>query len=159
MTAKEYLEQIQKIDTLINNKIFEQRQWLDIALSCTASAGETVAIKNPKTGQIEMHGVEKVQSSSNGQSMANAIDNYIDLGRKIDLRIDEFYAQKQEIIATIEQLSEPEYDVLHKMYVQYLTFDEIAEKRDKSRRWVEITHGHALLNLEKILEENKAHIS
>ena len=135
MTAKEYLEQIKKIDTMIDNKIIEQRQWLDIALNTTTSFGE------------------KVQSTPNGQKMANAMDNHIDIGREIDRCIDELCEKKQEVIKTIEQLCEAEYDVLHKIYVQYLTFDEVAEARKMSRRWVDSTHGHALLNLEVLLND------
>lgn len=132
--AKEYLEQIRKIDTMIENKLAEQQRCLDIALNVTTSLGE------------------KVQSTPNGQRASSAMDKYIDLGREIDVCINELYATKQEIIKTIEQLCEPEYDVLHKMYVQYLTFDEIADKRQKSKSWATTTHGHALISLEKLLK-------
>lgn len=137
MTAKEYVEQIKKIDTKIKNKhiekLMKKQQYFEIATSVCPST--------------EM---ERVQSSSNGQKMADAVINGVEIERKIDQEIIALEDKRQSIIANIERLSEPEYDVLHLIYVQYLTFDEAADKRKKSKRWVVSTHGTALQNLEKI---------
>lgn len=134
MTAKEYLEQIKKIDTLIDNKISEQRQWYEKATSTTPNMSS-----------------ERVQSSGSNSKMADAMNNYIDIGRQINECIDELANKRKEIIQTIERLSEPEYDVLHKVYVQYLTYDEVAAIRKVSRSWVTSTHGRALINLELLI--------
>lgn len=152
MTGKEYVEQIKKIDTLIINKHIEKRiekqKYIDIALSI-GSGGESTIIIDAK-GHEELHKMEKVQSSSFGQKIENAVADGIDIERKIDTQIKELEVKRQRIIDDIEKLSEPEYDVLHLLYVQHLTFDEAAEKRKMSKRWVASTHGTALQNLEKI---------
>lgn len=152
MTGKEYVEQIKKIDTKIKNKHIEKQiekqKYYDIALSI-GSGGESVIIADAKGNEV-LHKMERVQSSSNGQKMTNAVIDGIDIERKIDKQIAELEEKRQRIIDDIEKLSEPEYDTLHILYVQHLTLDDVAEKRKMSRRWVDSTHGTALQNLEKI---------
>ena len=152
MTGKEYVEQIKKIDTLIVNKHIEKQiekqNYYEIATSIGAG-GESVIVIDPK-GHEELHNMERVQSSSNGGKMTNAIANGIDVEQKIDKQIIELKAKRQSIIDNIEKLSEPEYDTLHILYVQHLRFEDVAEKREKSMRWVASMHGTALQNLEKI---------
>lgn len=152
MTGKEYVEQIKKIDTKIKNKHIEKelkkQQYFDIALSIGAG-GESIIVTDAK-GHEELHKMERVQSSSNGQRMTNAIVDGIDIERKIDEQIAELEAKRQSIIDDIEKLSEPEYDTLHILYVQHLTLDDVADKRKMSRRWADATHGTALQNLEKV---------
>lgn len=153
MNAKEYLEQIKKIDTKIKNKLIEKelkkKQYFDIALS-VCSGGKTVEIYDTKTGEYKTVKMERVQASSNGDKMANAVIDGVDIEQKIQALINKLEEQRQIIIDDIEKLIEPEYDVLHMVYVQYLTFDEAAQKRKMSKSWVDGTHKKALANLEKI---------
>ena len=159
MTGKEYVEQIKKIDTKIKNKHIEKQlkkqQYLDIALSI-CSGGESVLIKDAKGHEV-LHKMERVQSSHNGQKIENAVIDGVDVEIKFNKEIEELEAKKQSIIEDIEKLSEPEYDVLHLLYVQHLTFDEAAERREKSKRWVASTHGTALQNLEKVSNCKELH--
>lgn len=141
MTAKEYCEQLKKIDTIIKNKLIEKKQWLDLALNVTPS----------------MDG-ERVQSSGNQQKMADAMDNLIDVERQINEYIDELCEKKQDVIKTIEQLPELEYDVLHQIYVQYKSLYEVADDRNITYSWVTSIHGRALKMLDDVLnatESNK----
>ena len=59
---------------------------------------------------------------------------------------------KREVLGVIEQLNATEYDVLHKMYVQFLTLDEVAARKGKSYSWVTTMHGRALQDVQKILD-------
>lgn len=136
MTAKDYLKQLQKIDTLITNKMVEREQWRAMALSIT-----------PK-----MNG-ERVQSSGSQQRMADAVNSYVDIERELDRCIDEYYDKKREILSTIEQLNATEYDILHKVYVQQIPLEDVARKKDKSYSWATTVHGRALQNVQKILDE------
>lgn len=133
--AKRFLQQIEKLDTLISNKLIEQSQWKSIALSVTA----------------QMNG-ERVQSSSNPQKMADAINKCVDMGAEIDLLIDELILARHEITSVIEQLSAAEYDVLHRVYIQHKTLDEVAAAKDRSKSWVTTVHGRALQNVQRILD-------
>ena len=139
MKAKEYLLQIRKLDRLINNKLAEVDHWKTVAFSTgTWSEGE------------------RVQSSGNKQKMASAVDRYIDIQAEITADIDRLIDLKQEVIKTIEVLSEKEYDVLHKFYVQGMTFDEISDFHDRSYSWATSVHGRALSSLQRVLDERKS---
>ena len=138
MKAKDYLKQIEKLDTLIQNKLAEKAQWKDVALGITTTTDG-----------------ERVQSSGSQQKMADAINRCIDIERDIDSFIDRMVDLKSEIIQTIEQLNPTEYDVLHKRYIQNMTFDEIAETKRKSKSWATTVHGRALQSVQNILDDRE----
>ena len=134
--AQEYLEQVDKLNAMIENKMAEANQWQDVALGVTAhSEGD------------------RVQSSGSQQKMADAVNRVIDLQADINGMIDRLIDLKQEIIRTIEQLNATEYDVLHKRYIQGMTFDEIGAAKHKSTSWATTVHGRALQSLCRILAE------
>lgn len=138
MRAKDYLQQIEKIDKLIENKITEKEHWMSVATSTTTfSEGD------------------RVQSSGSKQKMADAVCRYLSMEEEINAAIDRLIDLKQEVISTIEQLSLEEYDVLHKTYVQLMTLQEVAIVKDKSYSWVTTKHGQALKHLQILLDERK----
>ena len=136
--AQIWLEEVFRMDAMIENKNAEITDWTNKALSITSN----------------MDG-ERVQSSGNQQKMASAIDKVVDLKREANEMIDKLIDHKQEIIKTIEQLKPIEYDVLHKRYIQGMQFDEIGAVRKKSKSWATTWHGIALKNLNKILDEKQ----
>ena len=140
MTAKEYLSQIKKLDTLIDNKLAEVAHWKAVA-SGTTSRSEG----------------ERVQAMGSNQKMADAVARYMDMEAEINADIDRLVDIRQEVIKTIEQLPWIEYDVLHKIYVQGKEFWEVADSHEKSYSWTTTIHGRALTNLQKILDERKKH--
>ena len=142
MKSKEFLKRIAKMDSLINNKLVELEQWKALAM------GVTVATEG-----------ERVQSSGNKQRMADAINRYIDLEEEINQRIDEFIDVKKQVVRIIEQLPAAEYDVLHRRYVQYKEYYEIADDMRKSKSWVTSVHGRALTNVQKIIDERKNNVT
>ena len=136
MDAGLYLKQVEKIDARIKNKLIEQQQWRDIALCVTAN----------------MSG-EMVQSSGSQSKMAEAIDKCVDMEAEINALIDELIETKKRVIATIEQVDSPiEYDVLHKKYIQYMTFQEVADHYGKEYGWATTTHGRAKKSVQIILD-------
>jgi len=76
----------------------------------------------------------------------------MDIEAEIDNSIDKLIALKQEIISVIEQLPTTEYDVLHKMYVQGMTFYEVAEAKNRTYSWCTSVHGRALKSVQEILK-------
>lgn len=138
MDAKQFLKQLKKLDKLIENKLIEKQQWMAIA-----------------TGTTSQIGGERVQSSGSQQKMADAVIKYIGIEHEIDEFIDLLVDKKQAVIEVIEQLEATEYDLLHKKYVQYLSFDEIADVYDKTYSWVTTIHGRALKSVQKILDEKE----
>ena len=131
MNAKEYLEQLEKLDTIIINKMEDKERWYDVAKGITSHFGG-----------------ERVQSSSSQQKMADALDICSDIQREID----SLKAQKGEIERTIQQLNATEYDVLHKRYIHLMSFDEIGAAKKKSKSWATTVHGRALQNVQRILD-------
>ena len=108
-----FLQQLKKLDKMIENKLIEREQWNSIALGTTSHSDG-----------------ERVQSSGSQQKMADAIGRYIDIESEIDRCIDKLIATKQDVINVIEQLNTTEYDLLHVVYVQYLTLEDFAEQYD-----------------------------
>lgn len=136
MDAKNYLQQVEKLDAIIANKLIERQQWKDIALGITASVGG-----------------ERVQSTTSQQKMANAIERCVDMEAEIDRLIDELINTKKDVIATIEKLYSPtEYKILHMRYIQYIGLTEIADMLNREYSWVTTTHGRAMKNVQKILD-------
>lgn len=141
MKAQDFLEQYKTQQTIIASCWEEYAMWQDIALSTTGC----------------MEG-ERVQSSGNKQKMANAVISYSDIEADIKLRIAEAQAIQTDIIRKIARLKEPEYYVLHGVYILGKQYKEVAASRNPSmsKSWATSVHGNALLHLQQILDaENK----
>lgn len=136
-SAQVFLEQVERLDSIIKNKLIEKQQWKDIALGITAN----------------MEG-ERVQASGSQSKMADAIAKCVDIEADIDRAVDNLIDTKKVVIQTIERLdSATEYNVLHMRYIQYLTLQEIADHYGRDYGWVTTTHGRALKNVERIRNE------
>ena len=141
--AKDYLWGIKRRDTLIQNKRSEKAYWEEIMYERATST----------TSQMS---ADRVQSSGSKHKMADTVDNCVDHVRKIENRIKELFAEMDEIIADIESLPEMESDILHKVYVQYMSLKEVAASRGESYSTVTTNHGIALKMISDILCERKA---
>lgn len=136
-TAQVFLKQVERLDSIITNKLIEKQQWKSIALGITAN----------------MEG-ERVQSSGSQSKLENAIIKCVDIEAEIDRAVDNLKDIKKEVIQTIEQLdSATEYNVLHMRYIQYKTLQDIADHYGRDYGWVTTTHGRALKNVERIRNE------
>ena len=144
--AKEFLGQIKKINVMIENKLAEAERWKSVALGIT-SGGTDVKINGV------IHQMDKVQSTGSQQKMADAINKYVDLEAEINADIDKLIDTRKNIIETIELLEAEKYDLLHKVYVQGFTLDEVAAMYDFSYSWATTLHGRALKDVERILDE------
>ena len=137
MDAKVYLSQVEKLDTLIKNKLIEKQQWKDIALGITS----------------KMDG-DRVQSSGRKSKMADALDKCVDMETEIDRLIDKLIDTKKEVISVIEELGSAfQYDVIHSVYIQYLSFQEIADKYGKSYDCIKQVHKRAIRNVQAIIDK------
>ena len=124
------------IDTLVENKLIEQRQWKDLALSITAN----------------MDG-ERVKSSSTTTSkMEDAVIRCIMIEEEIAAAVERLIAEKKAIVGLIEKLDNPtEYRILHLRYIQYISLTDIATKLNKDYTTVTTTHGRALRHVQDLL--------
>ena len=134
-----YLEQVERLDAIIKNKLIEKQQWKDIALGITAN----------------MDG-ERVQSSGAKNKMANAVDRCVDMEAEIDSLIDKLIDTKKEVIQTIERLDSPtEYKLLHMRYIQYIPLETIADLWNVPYTNITTTHGRAVKHVEAIRQKSR----
>ncbi len=135
--AQVYLEQVEKLDVMIECKQIERQQWHDLALSITAGMGG-----------------ERVQSSGTQSKMADAVGKCVDMEDEIVSAIDKLIATKKDVVHTIEQIDNPtEYKVLHMRYIQHLELKEIASHYGCDYTWATTTHGRALASVQEIMDE------
>ena len=138
MDAKKFLNQLKKLDKMIENKLAEKERWKAIATGTTAPVGG-----------------DRVQSSGSKQKMEDAVIRYVSIDKEIDEQIDKLVDTRQEVIRVIECLNATEYDVLHKIYVQYFTLYEVADSYGNTYSWATTVHGRALKQVQKILDARK----
>ena len=150
MQAIEYLNQVKRLDSLIENKREEERELWALATSMSqASDGMP-------------HG------TSDPDKMTNIIQKIITARESTNAAIDRYGDAKQDVINHIEMLPIRQYDVLHWLYIKkrdkiakgqgwYYTWSEIAEKMGCTEQNISKLRGKALRNLQKILDsEEKA---
>lgn len=136
--AVEFLQQVEKLEKIIHNKLIEIEQWKALALS-------TTSVLSP----------DKVQSSGSKQKMSEAVDSYVDIENEINGYIDTLYDVKRDVLEKIEQLEALEYDILHRIYIQFQDFQKVADDYGQSKSWAYKHHTKAVKELEEILEKEK----
>lgn len=136
MNAKEYLQQLNRLNTVINQKIKEVE---DLRLKARSISG------------ID-YSKDKVQICPSGDApFVNMTNHIVDLEAEIHREIDEFVNEKHKIINQIQRLRDSdEINVLHKRYVEFLTFEKIADDMHYSIRNIHYIHGRGLKNFEEL---------
>lgn len=143
MKATDYLLQLRRLDTKINNKIWEMQQIRDLATRITSSL----------SGMPHPAGVT--------DKVGDAAVRLSHLGAEIDQITDQLIKARQSVIQLLETLPPEEYDLLHKVYVQGLTVEEIADGKpggQRSIRQIYRVKARALRHVQAILDalpENK----
>lgn len=138
MKAKEYLQQLQRLDTVINQKIKEVQ---DLRLQAQSGSGLD-------------YSKERVQSSPSGDApFVKPICRIIDLEAEINAEIDKFVDEKHKIINQIQGLKNSDYiSLLFKRYVEFKSLEKICVEMNFSYDYIKHLHGYALQDFEdKIL--------
>lgn len=143
MRAKEYLNQLQKLDIVINQKIKE----LDDLKSLSQSV-KSVDYSN-----------ERVKTSPCEEAnFVNIINKMFDLENEINYEIDVLANKKHLIINQIQALQNPIHiQILYKRYVEFKSFDVIANEMDYAYQYTRTLHRYALQEFErtyKIIQNN-----
>lgn len=137
MTTKQYLNQIHRIDKMINNKLSEIYQLKNLVCSISISDNS-----------------ERVQTSSDKDSLGNAVSKIVDLEREVNDCIDKFSEKRRNIITKIDSIdNDMYYQVLFSRYIEQKTFEKIADDNEYSVRQILRIHGEALLQFEKLFGE------
>lgn len=137
MTAEEFLKQIEKFDNLIDCKLSELYRYKCLATSVTVPTDR-----------------EAVQTSGVSDKVGNMVAKIVDLENEIDTMIDEYIDTRKKCINVIEMLKDPlQYAIIHKHYVQYKAYTEIAAEENYSYVWVMTVKDKALKEIERIINE------
>lgn len=138
MKAKEYLQKIQKLDILINQKIKE----LDDLRRMSTSVGSIDYSR------------ERVQTSVSGKApFIGLIERIYDLDAEINAEIDAFVDEKHRIINQIQGLTNINHiALLYKRYIEFKKFETIADEMNFTYQYVLNVHGYALKDFETTYE-------
>ena len=133
MDTKTYLQQISRLDRMINNKLSEISQLRELAMSVSA-------VKNE----------ERVQNTPNFDKIGTAYCKIEEMEEKLDKLIDEYVDKKNLIISQIDGIeNETYYEILFARYIEKKTFEKIADEMNYSFRNTTRLHGRALIEFEK----------
>lgn len=133
MTAKAYLEQLQRLDIMIDQKIRERDD-----------------LKS-KVGSISAVDYSKLQTgaASREAPFEKITDHLCDLEREINDEIDYFVDKKHEIIKQIQCLDIPTHiDFLFKRYVEFKKYEQIALEMGRAREYMSELNSRALKTFE-----------
>ena len=134
MNVYEWLQRVKRLDAMIECKLAEKQQLMDLATNITSS------------GDGMPHGKGMVP-----QKIQDIAVKLAELSKDIDKQVAEFVDTKNEIVAVLEQLPPNEYQVLHKHYIEYKTWEQVADEMSYSIMHVWRIKQRALGNLRNIL--------
>ncbi len=134
MKAKEYLQQLKRLDILIKQKNKEV---------------DNLRLKSKSTSSID-YSKEKVQTSPSGEaSFVKLIGRIVDLETEISQEINIFVEEKHKIINQIQKLNNADYiRLLYKRYVEYKSLERICVEMGFSYDYIKHLHGCALKDFE-----------
>ena len=139
MKAKEYLQQLKRLDILIKQKSKEVND---------------LYLKSKSISSID-YSKERVRTSPSGEaSFIKLIGRIVDLETEISQEINTFLQEKHKIINQIQELKNADYiSLLYKCYVEYKSLEHICVEMNFSYDYIKHLHGCALKDFEdKILK-------
>lgn len=137
MTAYDYLNTIRILDALIQSKLEEQQQLKELATQIT-QAGD---------GLPHATGVS--------DKVGSTVSKLVDLQNDTAVLVEEYRNKRQEIIKVLELLPPNQYAVLHKRFVLFKKWEEIADEMMYSERQVHRIRKRAIRLVQYILDEKK----
>jgi DNA-directed RNA polymerase specialized sigma24 family protein len=105
----DWLEKVRKLDELIHAKCAERDQLMNLATKITPVVSDM-----PHGGGAS-------------DKVGNIAVKLADLARETDILVDRYADYRQMVIRELEKLPAKEYGVLHRYYVQYMTWEQVAE--------------------------------
>lgn len=138
MEAKEYLKSIKRMDTIIDGMIKERDQLRGMRYKITQ-------VLNPV----------KVSGGGTNEGFTGASNRLLDLEKEINTEIDRFADLKREAGEMLKQLEDPKhYEVLHRHYILYESFERIAADMSYTYRNICYIHGRALQVFQRVLDKH-----
>ena len=133
MTTKDYLNQISRLNRMINNKLAELAQLKDLACSISSVTNE-----------------ERVMTTPNFDKIGTKQAKIDEIERNIDALVDEYIIKRDKIVSQIDSMEDENvYNVLFSRYIEKKTFEVIATEMNYSWRQTIRLHGVALKQFEE----------
>lgn len=137
MDAREYLDQVRRLDSTINKHMKEKEQWREMAFS--VSGNTTQPHYNPN----------KATSAPYEKCILKAEE----LEEKITSEIDRLVDLKVEITSRIMQIGDSDCEtVLVLRYIKLMSWTDIIKEMNYSERWVYGKHTEALSRFDAVLK-------
>ena len=136
MNAEQWLNQVKKLDELINAKLAERTRLNAIATDISPRVMDGMPFSN--TGTVS-------------QKIPNTVIKLIELAQEIDKLIDQYIDLKKEVVSVLEKLPDKEYGVLHRYYIRGMTWEQVADDMGYSVMQIWRIRKKALKNLEMLL--------
>lgn len=139
MKAREYLQQLRKMDLMIINKKTQILFLWDMARSITSTLKEV-----------------NVQGSGSADPMADTVAKIVDLQTEIKSDIDHYVEAKLEAIRLINMVDNDEYiSILFRRYINYDSWRMIASDMHYTRQSVIKKHDLAIDAFQAVLDSQK----
>lgn len=139
MTTQEYLEQISKLDRMIERKLCEVKR-LDEQIHSISGMSDG----------------ERVQKSPDLNKLCAGVSKLVDLENETAIQVNDCIRKRKAIIAQIDAIpSKSHYVVLTDRYVREKTFDEIASEMGCTKRHALRLHAEALEEFGKNLNKTE----
>lgn len=126
MEASAWLFRVRELDRKIDAKLFERDHLRAMITKVTANIGGVP------------HGKAVVDRIGDGTM------RLLEVEAELNTLIDSYIDHKQEVVAALEELPPDEYDVLHRRYIRYMTWGQIAKDLHYSKRQVYRIHKKGL---------------
>ena len=137
--AKKYLQQVELCDRRINNKLEDLARLREQATSVTAN----------------LSAVGGGFGGGHGDKVGTNAVKIVDLNNEINADIDKCVDIKREVMEIIDKVDDPDYyDILHKRYIHFKTWEQIAEEMHADVRTITKKHGPALQAVAEILKSS-----
>lgn len=96
---------------------------------------------------------DKVKNSPEQDLLGSTMAEIVDLEHEVNILLCEYFEKFKEIKNVIYQVTDDkEFDLLHKKFIQGMSFNEIASQWKCSSRWVHEVKRDAYNSIEKILQ-------
>lgn len=136
MSAKEYLQQAYQIHRSIQARKQQVARLRELAECATSIANAARVSGTPARSKVE-----------------STVCRIADLQAMIQQDLCRLAEKYEEIQRVIEKVEEgPHRDLLIHRYLNFYTWEEIAEKMNYSYKWVHVLHGKALEKVKEYIE-------
>lgn len=134
MNVREWLERVRRLDELIDTKIAEREQLRSLATKVVS----------------DMDGMPHAKGGVSDPVGSNVV-KIVALMEETDRLVDQYIDHRQKVIEALECLPAREYVVLHKHYIQYKTWEKVAEEMNYSTMHIWRVSKRGLKLLEELV--------